>query len=124
LRHFTARLGATAACLRTLLHHLIIAESLTILCTPLTDIGANATCLAVKLRHTQHEVSASLADSSTVKQQLDMTRLGVITAHLQTMSYRLRAAIVTIVTLLNTGAHLFVHHRMRFSVHFHPFLLS
>ena len=87
--------GAAAADLGTLLHHLIITKAGTVVGTALTDLGTDTAGTRMKIRATQHKISAGLANLDTVKQKPDMGRLGVAPAHGQTMGDGLQTDAVT-----------------------------
>lgn len=93
--HLMTGFGTTPADLGTLLHHLIITKAHTVVGTAPTKLSTDTTGERVKIRATQHEISAGLADLDTVKQKPDMGRLGVAPAHSQTMGHSLQTDAVT-----------------------------
>lgn len=61
--------GAAATCFRTDEHHLIaVGKPFAILRACLANVGADATNLAVELRHPQHKVRTLLATLSAIEQ--------------------------------------------------------
>lgn len=93
--HALTGFGTAAADLGALLHHLIITKASAVIGAALTDLGTDATGTRMKIRATQHKISAGLANLDTVQQKPDMGRLGVAPAHGQTMGDGLQTDAVT-----------------------------
>jgi len=115
--HRTARFGAFAARCNALFH---TADLFAGLRASFADVSAFGTNVGAVSRPAQHEVGARLADLRAVHHQAEVSWLGVLAAHFQTMTHRLmQAHAMTIRAVLNALLHPCVH---VFVVHFVPFL--
>lgn len=83
--HALTGFGTAAADLGALLHHLIITKAGAVIGAALTDLSTDATGTRMKIRATQHKISAGLANLDTVQQKPDMRGLGMVPALGQTM---------------------------------------
>jgi hypothetical protein len=115
--HLTARAGTTAAGFGALLHHLVIPETIAILCTALANLSADAAGPAVEVRAAQHEMGTRLADLGAVHHQPDVIRRGMLTAHLEAMSDGFQANIMAMLTLVDALPHPLTDSHMCISVH-------
>jgi hypothetical protein len=86
-----ALLGATVAGINAGLHHVVIVHRLATFRASLTSIRAHAANLGVKLRFTQHKVGTRDADLGAVREDTDVTCLGMSSAFLQTVLNGLNA---------------------------------
>lgn len=120
--HALTGFGTAAADLGTLLHHLIITKARTVVGTALTKLGTDATRERVKIRATQHKISAGLADLDTVQQKPDMGGFGVAPAHGQTMGHGLQTNAMTGQTIFNTLLHFLIRMVVVMSHDENPFL--
>src|SRR5262245_25433845 len=104
-RHRGAALRTAAAGLGAKHHRLVVGKFRAVVCTRDADVGANATRHSMHRRAAQHEIGAGHANLSTVLQQANMLRRGVVAAILEAVRYRRKTNRVTIETIANAVLH-------------------
>ena len=82
-RHLSATFGATTTRLRTPAHLFVVGiNTLAIIRTARAHFGADPANKVMKVRATNHEVCARLANLRAVEHQPDVRGFGVLAAHL------------------------------------------